>query len=290
MYANLDTKTSKYLGVTISDAFLLDFVNEMMTRTKEVNVVELMSLFPELDPMVKNAKLSHLELLLPDVVERYGKDSDISLLISPAEAPEDHVEYAQKSNKVVFKKDTIELLVSFYFDLVLKEDGQWTTIRQGVMGFGGKSTVTIKQALQDYWLSIKPASVGIKKLGLVDPSIEDEDERLVEHESAAILGIVNLMLKKLAVPKDFVFYQSHLDKLNLFGMSRKIAAEIQKGFIDVTTYSKESDESTEFTVGLTSIFEPISEGFYKAELKKQVAHEKKENRMQLEKETGKTEL
>lgn len=44
----------------------------------------------------------------------------------------------------------------------------------------------------------------------------------------------------------------------------------------------ESDESTDFTLGLTSIFEPISEGFYKAELKKQVAHEKKENRMKLE--------
>lgn len=122
-------------------------------------------------------------MLIPEVVERFGKESDISVIVSPPEAPEDHVEYAKKSNKIVFKKDTAEVLVAMYFDLVIKEGAEWTTIRQGVVGLGGKVTSSIKTHEQDYHLSIKPTAVGIKKLGLVDPSIEDEDERLVEHEA-----------------------------------------------------------------------------------------------------------
>lgn len=182
-YASLNTKAARYLGITISDTFLQEFINEVMNRNKEVNVIELMSLFPELDSAVQNAKLEHLDMLIPEVVERFGKESDISVIVSPAEAPEDHVEYAKKSNKIVFKKDTAEVLVAMYFDLVIKEGAEWTTIRQGVVGLGGKVTSSIKTHEQDYHLSIKPTAVGIKKLGLVDPSIEDEDERLVEHEA-----------------------------------------------------------------------------------------------------------
>lgn len=51
-YASLNTKAARYLGITISDTFLQEFINEVMNRNKEVNVIELMSLFPELDSAV----------------------------------------------------------------------------------------------------------------------------------------------------------------------------------------------------------------------------------------------
>lgn len=45
------------------------------------------------------------------------------------------------------------------------------------------------------------------------------------------------------------------------------------------------DESTNFDYALMAIFDPISEGFYKAELKKKTSHEKKLNRLEQEKKS-----
>lgn len=98
-----------------------------------------MELFPEFDSVVSNAKAKHLQMLLPDVVDQYGSDADISLLLSPHEAPEEHAEYVKKANKIVFSKDQLEVVLAIYFDLIIKdEEANWRTVRQGYLGFGGK--------------------------------------------------------------------------------------------------------------------------------------------------------
>lgn len=99
-------------------------------------------MFPEFDSIVSNAKASHLKMLLPDVVEQYGEDADISLMLNPHEAPEEHAEYVKKTNKVVFSKDQLEIILASYFDLIVKdEERQWKTVRQGYLGFGGKCNI-----------------------------------------------------------------------------------------------------------------------------------------------------
>ena len=54
-------------------------------------MIELLSLFPELDVVVKNAKIGKLAMILPDLVDAFGEDSDVSLLLNPINAPEEHV-------------------------------------------------------------------------------------------------------------------------------------------------------------------------------------------------------
>ena len=56
VYAKIPFKEERYLALTLSDTFLQDWINEFFDRRKEINVVELMSLFPEFDSIVKNAK------------------------------------------------------------------------------------------------------------------------------------------------------------------------------------------------------------------------------------------
>lgn len=60
-------------------------------------------------------------MLLPDIVEIYGGDADVSLLLNPQDAPEEFSDYVKKSFKVVFSKDQIEIFVAAYFDLLVKD-------------------------------------------------------------------------------------------------------------------------------------------------------------------------
>lgn len=78
-------------------------------------------------------------MLLPDIVDTYGKEADISLLLNPHDAPEEFSEYVQKSFKIVFSKDQIEIFAAAYFDLLIKDqEGNWNKVRSGYLGFGGK--------------------------------------------------------------------------------------------------------------------------------------------------------
>lgn len=92
------------------------------------------------------AKLGHLEMLLPEVVEEYGKDSNITLILFPENPFEEYKDYVSTANKVVFKKDTIEFLIAADFDIAIEQaNGEYKAIRRGYLGFGG--TVQIKQNL-----------------------------------------------------------------------------------------------------------------------------------------------
>jgi hypothetical protein len=115
------SQESKYLGVTLSDSFLQDWLNEFFQRRKEINVVEMLSLFPEFDTYVDAAKAGVLNQLLPDIVEKYGENSKISIILNPEVAPEEHVNYAMKSNKVVFNKEALEVVIALYLDLAIED-------------------------------------------------------------------------------------------------------------------------------------------------------------------------
>lgn len=116
-------------------------------------------------------------------------------------------------------------------------------------------------------------------MALFDPSQENEDEREMEHESSAIFGLVNLMLKKQlkAMQPEIPFGAAEM--LNYFGLSRKAKFQIVKGFLDIGFNAPAADEHTDTKLDLLTVFEPVSEGFYKAQLKKKVSYEKKQKRL-----------
>lgn len=121
VYSKIPIKEDRYLALTLSDTFLQDWINEFFDRRKEFNVIEMLGLFPEFDFIVNNAKAQHLKMLLPDIVDQFGEEADISLMLNPAEAPEEHGEYVKKANKVQFSKDALEIVIATYFDLILKD-------------------------------------------------------------------------------------------------------------------------------------------------------------------------
>lgn len=73
-YSKLEQKGPKYIGFTVSDKILDDLAQEFLVRRKEINLNELMALFPDFDNIVSQMKLEKVKILLPDVVDKYGKD------------------------------------------------------------------------------------------------------------------------------------------------------------------------------------------------------------------------
>lgn len=55
----------------MTDKFFDDLIQEFFVRRKEINVAELMSLFPDFDGVVKEFTLDKIKILLPDVFEQY---------------------------------------------------------------------------------------------------------------------------------------------------------------------------------------------------------------------------
>jgi len=58
---------------------------------------------------------------------------------------------------------------------------------------------------------LKKINVGIRRIVLIDPTVEDEEERVKDDESGAIMGLVNLLIKQ-KLPKEQIFTLP-LDKL-----------------------------------------------------------------------------
>lgn len=118
------------------------------------------------------------------------------------------MKFARANNRVVFKKDQAEITLGTYFDLVARsKKGEWITVRQGYIVLGAKIGLlfTTPDSLEgNYTLKVNPTGLGIKKIVLVDPELEEDDEdRELAHESSAILGLVNLILKKKTKPMEF---------------------------------------------------------------------------------------
>lgn len=237
--------TPRYFGLTVSDKILEDLVQEFFIRRKEINLVELMSLFPDFDSIIPQLKLEKVKILLPEVVDKYGKDKALSVKLNPAETDEESSVYASKNNKVTFKKDAAEVVLAWAFELLAeKGDYEWEAIRKGFLGFGVSSVIK-QNAGHPFSIYLKPSG-GIKKLKLLDPHAE-EDEQEMNHESGAIFGLVNLMLRKkfrknstVEVPKE------GLDYLTLLGFSRdKVEFKLTPGFFDLTLFEKDPSQATD---------------------------------------------
>ena len=190
-YQKLDTKKQKYVGVTMNDKVLEDLLMEFFLRRQEFNLLELLSLFPDFDPVTEQMVLNQLEMLLPDVVAEYGSDKRVSVLMNSQRVFENDEFFndVKTSIKTNFKKDTLEMMSSTAIELIVeKTPNKWVSVRYGYITFG--VTITFKNT-GDLQYFVKPV-VSIKKLVLFQSS-DDED---METEAGAIIGITNLMLKK----------------------------------------------------------------------------------------------
>lgn len=70
--------------------------------------------------------------------------------------------------------------------------------------------------------------------------------------------------------------------LNFFGVSRKAKLSLVKGFMDIAFNKPGENEKSDMQMNLVDVFEPVSEGFYKAQLKKKVSYEKKQKRLEFQ--------
>lgn len=182
----------------MSDKIIDDLLKEFYLRRREINVVELMSLFPDFDDIIPQMKLEKLKLLLPDVHDQYGGDKAISVRLNPASSSNDEEapNFLKKSNKFVFKKDAVELSIAMAFELLVEnENKEWDVIRTGYMSVGGGATIKRDPKSKSTFIITKP-NAGFKKFQMFDPSIEDEEEREMVNEAGAIFGLVNLMVRQ----------------------------------------------------------------------------------------------
>ena len=80
--------------------------------------------------------MDKLEILFPDIAEQYGLDKKINVLFFPDDESEETVQTLQKFNKILFKKDSIEILIAVSFNMVLEEaENTWIKIRTGHIAF-----------------------------------------------------------------------------------------------------------------------------------------------------------
>lgn len=101
-----------------------------------------MSLFPDFDGIIEQMKLEKVKMLLPDVVDKYGKDKSLSVKLSPVETDDEAIQYVSKNNKFTFKKDAAEVVLAWAFELLAEKDDQkWEAVRKGYLGFGVSSVL-----------------------------------------------------------------------------------------------------------------------------------------------------
>ena len=158
--------------MTLSDQFLLDIINDVQERRQELNVIEIAKMIKEIEGYIRFFKLGHLAPLLPEVVDKYGEDSNLTVIFAPNEPVEEFLDYVKKSNKIVFKNNSIEILIAIDFDMAIQSgnDPEWKVIRRGYFGFGG--TVQVRQKTEneeEVELIINP-KLSLKKLGMRDPT------------------------------------------------------------------------------------------------------------------------
>ncbi|CDW90574.1 UNKNOWN [Stylonychia lemnae] len=275
------SETPRFLGLSLNDKFLQEFFLEFLERRKEINVLEFIQLFPDFDTVSKEMKVGQLLPLFPSLEDKYSKDDFFSLMINPIKQLEDGVEYANKNIKFQFKKDQIEILIPLIFDIVVHHNEAWDIFRQGFLGFGLSATLK-QQEDKPLKFSFK-ANAGIKKLVLIDQSVEDPDDQNMEHESGAIVGLANLFLRKQLKPQT-VEAPLHLAEIypqfDVKTIAEQIKARIIPGFLDVTVGEFNLDAISTEGFDLVNLITPVSEGFHGDAMKKKSAYEKKQKRLE----------
>ena len=189
------------------------------------------------------------------------------------------MEAARKSVKVQFKKDAADVVIAFYFNLIVQnsETNQWETVRKCYIAFGGNNQVKHSIEGEEHVFNVKP-QLSIKKIAFFDPNEEEEEDRDKEHEAQAIMGAVNLLLKKQLkameqrVPMSALVEYAHI---YFFGFEADFSLKFIPGFFEIAFNRFVGDYLGELGFDLVNTFQQISEGFYKANEKKRISFEKK---------------
>ena len=183
-----------------------EFLQEFHQRRNEINLYELMSLFPDFDKYRGMMKLDTVKHVLIGPTEKYGPNAKLSVRLNPKESSNDKetLEFLEKNNKVVFKKDVIDISIALSLELLAEnKQGEWEVFRTGYAQFGASSNITYKREHTVDRFVFSKLTVGFRKLKLFDPEIEDEEDKEMSNEAGAIFGVANLGLKSL-IPKDLV--------------------------------------------------------------------------------------
>ena len=116
----------------MNDKILEDLLMEFFLRRQEFNLLELLTLFPDFDPVTEQMNLNQLEMLLPDVVAEYGADKRVSVLVNSQRVFEndEFLNDVKTSIKTNFKKDTLEMMSSTAIELIVeKTPNKWVSVR-----------------------------------------------------------------------------------------------------------------------------------------------------------------
>lgn len=82
-------KTNRYFGISLTDRIFDDFIKEFNKRRKFLDMRKFLGLFPDFDSFIPMLKMETLDLLMPELVEEYGKDRLINIFLNPAEEDEE---------------------------------------------------------------------------------------------------------------------------------------------------------------------------------------------------------
>lgn len=83
IYSKLKAPESQYFGVALSDVVLAEFLQEFHQRRNEINVLEVMSLFPDFDRIREDMKMETIKHLMPESVSKYGSNAKLSVRLNP---------------------------------------------------------------------------------------------------------------------------------------------------------------------------------------------------------------
>ncbi|CDW91643.1 UNKNOWN [Stylonychia lemnae] len=289
-YSKLPSSDPRYFSITLNDKFLLDFFEAFLGPEKQINVATFLSNFNTLKQYVEMMKVDKLLMLFPTLADRYNKNDSISIMISPEDTLQEGVDYAKKNIKIVFKKDSADILLPIVFNLIVNQSDSWDIFRKGYVGLGLGST--LKQ-LEDKPLKFSmKANAGIKKIVLIDNKAEDEEDQNMEHEAGAILGLVNLFLKKQFKAQTVEAPLHLLEKFNSFVDIEKIASltkiKLIPGYLDASIGDLELKDLTIPTKLIERVkfeAEGVSDTFHKDQLRKKAAYERKQQKLAKKQET-----
>lgn len=263
-----------YFGNAINDQYLTSLVSELTDLIKDLNVVDILKRFPQTQAVTKMMTIEKLKQIMPEVAQRYDHSLPITVRLNPSGLMEQEEVQAflNKFNKVTYKKDALEILLAIAMELqVKKEDGQWEAFRAGFFSFGISGSLVQKSNSTSQYIHFSKFNIGIRKITLDDPTVDDPEERRKEDEGGAIMGLVNLLIKQ-KIPKEYYLElpTTYLPEIN----PSAVKISIQPGFLTTGYYEFEPDVYKDLRYVFMPDLDPrrvisaITQGMDNAELKR----------------------
>ncbi|CDW82087.1 UNKNOWN [Stylonychia lemnae] len=295
-YEKLD-KQHRYFGVSVHDKYLEDVLVDLIEVRKELCIhYELNA--RNLSSYNKYLRLGVIQQLFPELAEEYGTDTNFTFVFNSINATISQNETVLNNNKVNFKKDSAEIIITASFAFKVHDPKTfvpfsdidwWTLVRTGVFSISLQSLIkqNPKNPLE---FTLKP-NVQLKRFDMIDPRIEDEEEQVMELESQAIKGIGNLAIKKFMKKAVTELSEEHLNYLNYAGFSNLITLNLNNGLLDLVfnRHSPRKDFKVDFDVNQST--DGLSQAFERAVWKRQQKYEKdlRKNQIVQEKQENKNE-